>query len=92
MQAANSHDSPTRIDVAARSMARASNAAPPPAPTAERYTLRLKEVAKALGIGQRTLERERSAGRFPPPDLRIGKVPLWRPATINAWIEKGGAR
>ena len=27
---------------------------------------RLDAVAKALGISRRTLERERSAGRFPP--------------------------
>lgn len=56
----------------------------------ERLALRLDEVAAALGIGRRTLERERSAGRFPPPDLTIGKAPLWSPETIRAWIERGG--
>ena len=51
---------------------------------------RLDAIAKALGISRRTLERERSAGRFPPPDLHIGKMPLWRPETIRRWVEGGG--
>ena len=55
-----------------------------------RMTLRLDELAAALGISRRVLERERSAGRFPPPDLTIGRMPLWRPETIRAWIEGGG--
>jgi predicted DNA-binding transcriptional regulator AlpA len=56
----------------------------------DRLTLRLDELAKALGISRRTLERERSAGRFPRPDLFIGKMPLWRPEAIRAWVEGGG--
>jgi predicted DNA-binding transcriptional regulator AlpA len=64
----------------------------PPAPeSAGRITLRLDELAAALGVSRRTLERERSAGRFPRPDLHIGKAPLWRPETIHRWIEGGGA-
>jgi predicted DNA-binding transcriptional regulator AlpA len=55
-----------------------------------RVAWRLGDVAAALGISRRTLERERSAGRFPPPDLTIGRMPLWRPETIRAWIEGGG--
>jgi predicted DNA-binding transcriptional regulator AlpA len=53
-------------------------------------TWRLSAVAKALGISRRALERERSAGRFPPPDLTIGRMPLWKPETIRQWIERGG--
>ncbi len=55
-------------------------------------TWRLEAIAKALGVSRRTLERERSAGRFPPPDLSIGKMPLWRPETIRRWVEGGGVR
>jgi hypothetical protein len=57
---------------------------------AGRLTLRLDEVAAALGISRRALERERAAGRFPSPDLVIGKMPLWKPETIRLWIAKGG--
>ena len=49
--------------------------------------LRLADVARALGVSRRTFERERSAGRFPAPDLHIGKAPLWRPGTVQGWIE-----
>jgi predicted DNA-binding transcriptional regulator AlpA len=55
-----------------------------------RLTLRLDELAASLGVSRRSIERERSAGRFPPPDLTIGRMPLWRPETIRAWIEGGG--
>jgi predicted DNA-binding transcriptional regulator AlpA len=66
---------------------------PPPVPEAapiERLTLRLAEIAKALGISRRALERERSAGRMPRPDLTLGRMPLWRVKTIREWIERGG--
>jgi predicted DNA-binding transcriptional regulator AlpA len=57
----------------------------------ERLALRLDEIARALGVSRRSLERERSAGRFPKPDLIIGRrMPLWRPDTIREWLERGG--
>jgi predicted DNA-binding transcriptional regulator AlpA len=49
--------------------------------------LRVADVAMHLGISRRTFERERAAGRFPLPDLKIGKAPLWRPGTVQGWIE-----
>ena len=57
---------------------------------ADRLTLRLDDLTVVLGVSRRTLERERSAGRFPRPDLTIGKMPLWRRETIRAWVERGG--
>jgi predicted DNA-binding transcriptional regulator AlpA len=60
----------------------------PSTQSTDRLALRLGELAKALGISRRTLERERSAGRFPMPDFKIGKAPLWRPGTVQAWIEE----
>ncbi|MBX6316696.1 MAG: transcriptional regulator, partial [Isosphaeraceae bacterium] len=55
------------------------NPAPTPAKseTIERLAWRLGEVARALGTSRRTIERQRSAGRFPAPDLHIGRAPLW---------------
>lgn len=57
---------------------------------AERLAFRLDELAQALGISRRSIERERAAGRFPKPDLHIGRMPLWRPETIRRWVEGGG--
>ena len=48
------------------------------------------EVADSIGLSRRP-QHERSAGRFPPPDRIVGRMPLWAPATIQRWIE-GGAR
>jgi predicted DNA-binding transcriptional regulator AlpA len=58
-------------------------------PPVARITLRLDEVAEAVGVSRRVLERERAAGRMPKPDIRIGKMPLWRPETIYTWINPG---
>ena len=57
-----------------------------------RLTLRIGEVAATLGVSRRAIERERSAGRFPAPDLTIGRMPLWRTETIRNWVEGGGAK
>jgi predicted DNA-binding transcriptional regulator AlpA len=57
-----------------------------------RLTYRLDELSEALGVSRRTIERERSAGRFPRPDLTMGKMPLWRAETIRAWVEGGGQK
>jgi hypothetical protein len=61
-------------------------------PELDRLTYRFADLVEAFGVSRRTLERERSAGRFPAPDLRIGKLPLWKVATIRRWIDEGGAR
>jgi predicted DNA-binding transcriptional regulator AlpA len=58
----------------------------------ERLTYRLSELASAFGVSRRTIERERSAGRFPQPDLHIGRAPLWTKKAVNNWIEQGGGR
>jgi predicted DNA-binding transcriptional regulator AlpA len=59
-------------------------------PPVERMALRIEEVAAALGVSRRAVERERSAGRLPRPDLTIGRMPLWRVETIRSWMERGG--
>jgi hypothetical protein len=56
----------------------------------EPLALRLDELAFALGVSRRAIERERSAGHFPEPDLHIGRMPLWRVETVRRWLERGG--
>ncbi|WP_152051314.1 helix-turn-helix transcriptional regulator [Tautonia marina] len=63
----------------------------PTRPPVERLALRLDEIAEAIGISRRTIERERSAGRFPKPDRVIGRVSLWSRSTIIKWLEGGVA-
>jgi hypothetical protein len=59
-------------------------------PRVERLTYRIEDLADALGVSRRFFERARAAGRVPKPDLRIGKVPLWRAESIRNWLDKGG--
>jgi predicted DNA-binding transcriptional regulator AlpA len=65
---------------------------PVPPTVAERLALRLDEVARTFGVSRRSIERERSAGRFPRPDLTIGRMPLWRPETLARWVEGSGQK
>jgi excisionase family DNA binding protein len=52
--------------------------------------LSIGDLVRILNIGRRTLERMISSGEFPSADIRIGKLPRWRRATLAAWITKGG--
>ena len=58
--------------------------------------LKLSDLAATLNASSRTIERLRSAGKLPRPDLLLGigsrKSPRWKPRTIRAWIEQGGAK
>ena len=56
----------------------------------DRLTYRIDDLAAALGVSRRIVERERSAGRLPKPDLRIGRIPLWRIESVKEWIARGG--
>ncbi len=47
-------------------------------------------LAAWLGCSRRLVERMRSAGKVPKPDIKIGRMPKWKPETIRAWIERGG--
>ena len=49
-------------------------------------------VARLLGVHVRTIERLLSGNKFPRPDAHAGKCPLWKPSTVQAWLDKGGAR
>ena len=56
----------------------------------ERLAYRLDELANVLGVSRRLLERERSAGRLLKPDVKIGRVPLWRVQSVKDWLARGG--
>jgi predicted DNA-binding transcriptional regulator AlpA len=58
----------------------------------EPLVLRKHAVAHMLSINVRTLERLRSARRFPEPDAVMGRCPLWRRQSIENWIANGGSR
>jgi predicted DNA-binding transcriptional regulator AlpA len=54
--------------------------------------LSVVDLVDVLRTSRRSIERMRSAGRLPGPDLHLGvRQPRWRAETIRAWIE-GGCR
>jgi hypothetical protein len=48
------------------------------------------DLARFVSCSRRLGERMRSAGKIPPPDLHVGRMPHWKPVVIHAWIEQGG--
>src|SRR5262245_6296558 len=52
--------------------------------------LGIDDLATLLSCSRRLVERMRSAGKVPKPDIKIGKMPRWKPETIRRWIEDGG--
>ena len=63
-----------------------SNANPP----IERLTYQFAELAVALGVSERTLERQRGNGKLLRPTIRIGKTPLWSREAVRDWLTRGG--
>lgn len=60
-----------------------------PLPAGMEPMLGIDDLAALLRCSRRLIERMRSAGKVPKPDLHVGKMPRWKPATIRAWIERG---
>lgn len=52
--------------------------------------LTIANIADRLACGRRTIGRLRASGKFPPPDLHLGRNPRWKPETIRRWIDQGG--
>ncbi len=52
--------------------------------------LGIDDLAALLSCSRRLVERMRSAGKVPRPDIKVGKMPRWRVETIRRWIEGGG--
>lgn len=61
------------------------------APAAPRLAFRLVDVAMMLSLSRSTIERERSAARFPPPDVTVGRAPLWIRETLERWLQAEAA-
>lgn len=51
------------------------------------HMLSRAEIADRLGVSTETINAWRRNGRFPEPDLRVGRTALWSEATVTAWQE-----
>jgi hypothetical protein len=61
-------------------------------PRPEALVFRKPDAARMCGMSVRLWERLLSAGKAPKPDAFCGKCPVWKKSTLQAWIDRGGAR
>jgi hypothetical protein len=54
--------------------------------------LSIDDLAAILNCSRRLVERMRSAGKVPKPDMHVGRCPRWMPETLRRWIAGGGGR
>lgn len=73
-----------------QTQARPTDQARPVPPSAVEPLLSLEDPTRVLSCSRRLVERLKAAGELPRPDLRIGRMPRWRPETIRRWIGEGG--
>lgn len=66
----------------------APSAAAPAAPGERFY--RIRDLMKIFSLCRKSIERAKSSGRIPPPDLYFGRMPMWRTSTIDDLIRRGG--
>jgi hypothetical protein len=46
----------------------------------------IEDWAIVLVCSRREIERMRSSGQLPAPDLHVGKMPRWLPSTVRDWL------
>jgi predicted DNA-binding transcriptional regulator AlpA len=59
---------------------------PAATPLGQDRLLRPAQIAPILGISLSTFERMLASGKFPPPEIRIGRATSWRASTVQNWI------
>ncbi len=47
--------------------------------------LTAEQLAERLGIKRGSVHRYRVRGALPPADEKVGRTPLWKVETIEAW-------
>lgn len=56
-------------------------------PESTEVLLDREEVAAALRISTRRFLTLRAVGKYPAPDIMIGRLPRWTQTTHNRWVE-----
>lgn len=61
-------------------------------PDVPRLAVKLRNLARTLGISERTARAWLAAGFLPKPSIEYGAVRLWSIDCIRAWLNAGGIR
>lgn len=51
--------------------------------------LSLKSISRLLDVNTTAIRRRICDGKFPKPDVRRGRIALWKASTIAAWLAGG---
>ena len=62
----------------------------PELPAAALQLLEPSQIAAALRVSARELRRLIAAREYPGPDMHVGRLPRWRVATHNSWVNGKG--
>ena len=57
-----------------------------------RPLVKLDDWRLVLNCSRRVVERLRSSGRLPAPDLLLGRSPRWKAETVERWLNEQAAR
>ena len=52
----------------------------------------ISDIARAYGITEKTITSYKARGQMPPPDIQVGRTPVWKFSTLNAWRPLAGHR
>ena len=63
-----------------------SAGAKPPPPASAETLMTADQIAAALGVTTRQVRLMLSAGKFPPCDVKIGRLSRWKVSSYNDWI------
>lgn len=59
----------------------------PALPSSCEALMTVAQIAAALGVTTRQVHLMLSAGKYPPCDVRIGRLARWKVSTHNRWLE-----
>ena len=43
------------------------------------------EIANLYGVTKGTITAYKARGQMPPPDIQVGRTPVWKKSTLEAW-------
>ena len=43
------------------------------------------EIARLYGVKKGTITAYKARGLMPPPDIQVGRTPVWKLSTLIAW-------
>jgi hypothetical protein len=52
----------------------------------------VSDIARMYGVTRGTITAYKARGHMPPPDMQIGRTPVWTLETLTAWRPIAGRK